>query len=295
MLPLQEEFCPAWRPISPHREMGAYEALWLRPGATFKSLAGKFNTDAAPLPSELVPPSEAEKTYREARNLLHEDGIERFGIRIHGASDYPANLRDAREPIELLYYQGIWEYILTRRISAVGTRRPTDQGVAKTRELARFLVENDFTVVSGLAAGIDTAAHETAIEAGGRTIAVIGTPLNTVYPRTNNELQRRIAAQHLLISPIPVLRYSRQAPPQNRLFFPERNKVMSALTEATIIVEAGETSGTRTQARAALQQGRKLFLLDNLLRNRDLTWPAQLIKQGAIRIRDFGEILQHVN
>lgn len=275
--------------------MGAYEALWLQPGATFKSLAGKFNATATPLPSELVPLADANQAYREARGFLDGGGIKHFGIRIHGTSNYPNALRDAREPIELLYYQGIWEYILTKCISIVGTRRPTDQGIAKTSSLARFLVENDFTVVSGLAAGIDTAAHEAAIETDGRTIAVIGTPLNTVYPKTNRKLQERIATQHLLISPIPILRYSRQAPPQNRLFFPERNKVMSALTEATIIVEAGETSGTRTQARAALQQGRKLFLLDNLFRSRVLTWPAQLIKQGAIRIRDFDEILQHVN
>jgi DNA processing protein len=110
---------------------------------------------------------------------------------------------------------------------------------------------------------VDTAAHETAIAAGGRTIAVIGTPLSHVYPRTNTELQRKIARDFLLISQVPVKRYETRTTGKNRLFFPERNITMSALTEATVIVEAGETSGTLIQARAALQQGRKLFILDS--------------------------------
>src|SRR5208282_1639974 len=154
----------------------------------------------------------------------------------------------------------------------------------------RALVEKDFTVVSGLASGIDTAAHSTAIEANGRTIAVIGTPLGINYPPENRALQDCIANNFLLISQVPVLRYSRQAVPQNRLFFPERNITMSALTDATIIVEAGETSGTLTQARAALIQGRKLLIFASLFERPDLTWPATFEARGAIRVRDTNDI-----
>jgi DNA processing protein len=107
------------------------------------------------------------------------------------------------------------------------------------------LVRDNFTVVSGLAAGIDTVAHTTAIDTGGRTIAVLGTPLTRVYPAANRDLQNRIAREHLVISQVPVRRYERQTPKVNRFFFPERNITMSALTEATVIIEAGETSGAK--------------------------------------------------
>ena len=116
-------------------------------------------------------------------------------------------------------------------------------------------MRDGFTVVSGLAKGIDTIAYRTAIESGGRTIAVIGTPLSSSYPKDNRDLQRKIADEFLLISQVPIHRYSTQDWRLNRLFFPERNVTMSALTLGTVIIEAGETSGTLVQARAAMRQG----------------------------------------
>jgi len=98
-----------------------------------------------------------------------------------------------------------------------------------------------------------------------------------------------------LISQIPVWRYSQQGPRGNRLFFPERNVTMSALTEATIIVEAGESSGTLIQAHAALEQGRKLFILDSCFRNSSLTWPEKLAKKGAVRVVEFEDIRRHLD
>src|SRR6185312_14487485 len=117
-----------------------------------------------------------------------------------------------------------------------------------------------------------------------------GTPLGEVYPHENAELQETIATDYLLISQVPVLRYGKQAPPQNRLFFPERNVTMSALTEGTIIVEAGDTSGTLTQARAALHQRRKLFILDSCFNRSDITWPARFEAEGAVRVRTPDDI-----
>ena len=149
---------------------------------------------------------------------------------------------------------------------------------------------DDFTIVSGLAKGVDTVAHTTALECGGRTVAVIGTPLSHHYPKDNAELQRNIAENYLVISQVPVLRYESQDYRYNRAFFSERNKTMSALTEATIIVEAGETSGTPIQARAAPEQGRKLFILDNCFQNPQLSWPAKYSEKWAIRVRDYDDI-----
>lgn len=276
---------PAINVISPRLELGAYEALWLEQGATFKTLASKFAADPAALPSDFVSAAVARACADDVLRTLKKSGVDQFGVRINHAGDYPAKLRDARHPVELLYYQGEWELTETRSVAVVGSREASDDGIRRAARIARELVDLGFSVVSGLAKGIDIAAHTAAIERGGKTIAVIGTPLGVHYPRENAAMQDRIAKDYLLISQVPVLRYSKQAVPQNRLFFPERNATMSALTEGTVIVEAGDTSGTLTQARAALHQGRKLFILDSCFQRTDITWPRRFQELGAIRVR----------
>jgi DNA processing protein len=282
------------RAISPLRELGAYEALWDKPDTTFKTLSEKFAARPHAVPSDFVPPGKAREYADFVQRRFREAEVTRFGVRVHGAGEYPQKLRDAAHPIELLYYQGWWDLAESRSVAVVGTRKPTLDGEARTRQLVRKLVKDGFTIVSGLATGIDTVAHTTAIEEGGRTVAVIGTPLSHSYPKDNAELQRRIASEFLLISQVPVRRYERQDYRLNRLFFPERNITMSALTEATIIVEAGETSGTLIQARAALYQGRKLFILDSCFR-KALSWTKKYAEKGAIRVMDYDDIRQHLS
>lgn len=281
---------PALSPILPLLEMGAYEELWLQSGAWFKTISERFAADPEALPSDFVSHTTAQMRGNEVIAMLRERGVNRFGVRIHHAGDYPARLRDAEHPVELLYYQGTWELAETRSVAIVGTRKPSEEGIARARRIAREMANANFTVTSGLAAGIDRTAHTAALDAGGNTIAVIGTPLGWAYPTENRELQEQIADRFLLISQVPVLRYSRQNPTSNRFFFPARNITMSALTEATIIVEAGETSGTLTQARAAIQQRRKLFILDSCFSS-GLKWPAKYEAQGAIRVRRTEDIL----
>jgi len=283
------------RAISPFHEMGAYEALWRQPKASFKSMAEQFSRHPGSVPSSFVSWDEAQECATWVKRRFDESHVGRFGVQIHGAGEYPNRLRDAAHPVELLYYQGWWDLINSRCIAVIGTRRPSREGLARTRRLVHSLAEDDFTIVSGLAAGIDREAHETALGSSGRTIAVIGTPLSHAYPEENRELQRYIAEQFLIVSQVPLRRYESQNYRQNRLFFPARNVTMSALTEATVIVEAGETSGTLIQARAALAQGRKLFVLDNCFRNSRLTWPERLARKGAIRVRDFNDIRRHLS
>ena len=278
------------RAVSPYREMGAYEVLWSDARATFKSLATRFGQHPDSVPSDFVAPEDAIECAAFVKQRLTAASIARFGVCVHGTGEYPAKLRDAAHPVELLYYQGWWDLVASRSVAVVGTRKPSRDGLARTRRLVRELVSDGYTVVSGLATGIDRAAHESAIEANGRTIAVIGTPLSHVYPKAHADLQRQIAEHFLLVSPVPVKRYESQDYRRNRLFFPERNVVMSALTEATIIVEAGETSGTLIQARAALQQGRKLFVLDSCFRNPSLKWPGRLASKGAKRVAEYDDI-----
>jgi DNA processing protein len=171
------------RSVSPLRELGAYEALWLRTESTFKRMADLFREQPAALPSDLVDQAEAERTGDRVVAHLRESGVRHFGVRIHRAGEYPAKLRDAAHPVELLYYQGAWDLVESRCVAVVGTRKPTAEGVKRTRQLVRELVREDWTIVSGLAAGIDTVAHTTALELGGRTIAVLGTPLSRPTPR----------------------------------------------------------------------------------------------------------------
>lgn len=281
------------KPVDTLAEIGAYEYLWKQPNTSTKKLAQLFDAHPGQLPSDLVDDDLAQQAAQEVLQQFSARGIKRFGVRINGTLDYPARLRDASEPIEVLYFLGSWELAeAPRRVAVVGTRKVSPEGAARTRKLVRALVEHDFTIVSGLAEGVDTIAHTTAIEAGGRTIAVIGTPISEVYPKENADLQRRIAQEFLLVSQVPVLRYKAQTWKGNRFFFPERNKTMSALSEATIIVEASETSGTLIQAQAALDQGRKLFILESNFQNPAITWPAKFERLGAIRVREFDDILR---
>jgi DNA processing protein len=281
--------------ISPWQEMGAYEALWSKKGSTFKTLADMFRASPEATPASFVNKEMADLFAEKAWEILKKACVEDFGIRLNGTLDYPNRLRHAEHPVELLYYRGAWDLVYSRCVAIVGTRRPTEEGKARTGKIAAALVRDGYTVVSGLAAGIDTIAHETAIANGGFTIGVLGTSLSQSYPAANRNLQELIADKHLLISQVPVVRASVQGPERNHIFFPERNITMSALTEATIIIEAGETSGTLIQGKAALKQGRKLFILDACFRQAGLGWPEKFEQQGAIRVVTYDDIKRNLS
>lgn len=154
------------RAISPLRELGAYEALWDDPAASFKILSEKFAARPDAVPSDFVPPARALECAAFVQRRFREADINGFGVRVHGAGEYPEKLRDAVYPVELLYYQGWWDLASSRAVAVVGVREPKREGLKRTRQLVEALVNDDFTIVSGLAAGVDTMAHETAIAAG---------------------------------------------------------------------------------------------------------------------------------
>lgn len=173
-------------------------------------------------------------------------------------------------------------------VAIVGTRRVSAQGRARARRLARELVARDIVVVSGLATGVDHAAHTAAIEAGGRTVSVIGTPLEQAYPAAHAELQEEIWREHLLVSQFEE---GMRVFPSN---FPRRNRVMAALSDATVIIEAGETSGTLHQAKEAVRLGRWLFIAQSLL-DAGLKWPASFLKEPrAAVLKDMDDILSRL-
>ncbi len=282
--------------VSPFVEMGAYEALWSEQGASFKSLADRFVAAPEAVPSDFVSTATALDFANRAHARLRDAGVSRYGVRLQGTLDYPDRLLQADHPLKVFLYQGNWDLAFWGpSVAVVGTRNPSPDGIARTRKLVRALVDDDVTVVSGLAQGVDTEAHQTTIQHGGRTIAVLGTPLSMAYPKANAALQAEIARNHLVISQVPVIRYFAQRNlTVNNIFFPARNITMSALTDATVIIEAGETSGTLVQARHALKQGRLLFILESNFARNDLDWPRKMEERGAIRVRDYDDIRRHL-
>lgn len=164
------------------------------------------------------------------------------------------------------------------RVAVVGSRKASPEGRKRAARLARMLAERNVTVVSGLAEGIDAAAHSGAIEAGGRTIAVLGTPLDKSYPRSNTALQQHIIRDHAAISQFPI---GYPITPRN---FPMRNQLMALIVNASVIVEAGETSGALSQGWETLRLGRLLFIMESVFAIPGLKWPMEMLQYGAQRL-----------
>jgi DNA processing protein len=186
---------------------------------------------------------------------------------------YPENLRAVHDRPPLIFVAGSLKPQDARAIAVIGARRASPPALNEAGAIARHLVQAGYTVVSGLAAGIDTAAHTAALDAGGRTLAVIGTGLTHCYPPQNAHLQKRLAADHAVIS-----QFWPETPP-SRQTFPLRNATMSGLALASVVVEASERSGARTQARLALNHGRPVFLTAAVASQR---WAQDLARKPGV-------------
>lgn len=175
-----------------------------------------------------------------------------------------------------LFYEGDFKLLEKgRRVSVVGSRKVSGLGIKRVEKICKYLIENDITVVSGLAEGVDTVAHKTAIDNDGSTIAVIGTPLDKYFPRFNKDLQEIIAENFLVISQFP------ENYPVTPKSFPIRNRTMALISDATIIIEASEKSGTKHQGWEALRLGRDLFIMENVIKE-NITWAKEMLKYGAV-------------
>jgi len=195
---------------------------------------------------------------------------------------YPENLRAVHDRPPLIFVAGRLQAADAQSIAVIGARSASPGAVRAASVIAAHLVDHGYTVVSGLAAGIDTAAHTAALARGGRTVAVIGTGLRHAYPPQNAALQRRLSAQCAVISQF----WPDSAP--SRRSFPMRNAVMSGVSLATVVVEASERSGARTQARLALAHGRPVLLLASLLAQ---PWARECAaRPGAHVVRSAAEI-----
>ncbi len=275
-------------------EMGAYESLWMSPDASFRSIAKAIGGKYENLPSHFVDSAIAHEVSQEVAEHFGGDFVMGMGIMARRDPLYPIRMLDAKHRVQMFYWAGDIGHLYTRCVSVTGTRNASREGKRRTVRLTRKLVENGFTIVSGLSRGIDTIAAQAALNCGGKVIAVIGTPLTECIPKENRMLQEKISKGHLLISQVPMMRYSMQTKKENQMFFRERDATVSALSEASLIVEAGNRSDALRQARAAFYQKRKVLIHDSCFKDSRLTWPAEFEKRGAIRIRSSRDLAEEL-
>jgi DNA processing protein len=217
--------------------------------------------------------------------------LERYGISAFTVHDtgYPARLKEIHDPPAVLYIQG---EILPQDewcVAVVGTRKATTYGRQVTEELVSELARNRITIVSGLAKGIDSIAHRSALEAGGRTFAVFGCGLDTVYPAENAELAKRIIKQGALISEYPL-----GAGPRAE-HFPRRNRIISGLSLGVLVSEAGEDSGALITVKTALEQNRDVFSVPGNILSPASRGTNSIIKDGAKLVQSVTDILEELN
>ena len=206
-----------------------------------------------------------------------------------GDEAYSKLLAHTKEAPPFLFLKGNVHLLNEKSVCVVGSRNASNDSMKKTERLVKSLIKRNIVVNAGLAKGIDTATHQSALRNGGRTIAVIGTPINQYYPKENKELQIEIEQKGLVVS---------QFPPCNAVYrwnFPTRNGIMSGISLATIIMEAGETSGALKQADYALKQGRDVLIPQSAIDNPIIKWPKKYVSKGAHAFKTLKEALEILN
>ncbi|ARA91768.1 DNA protecting protein DprA [Rhodothermaceae bacterium RA] len=287
------------------REQRALVALSMVPGVgpgRVRALLARFGSAAvameAPLAALAEVPSIGPQTARAIRAFDAHAAVEaqldqaaRVGARLVASWDasFPRLLRQIYDPPSFLWMRGTLTDADDRAIAIVGTRRATDYGKRLAAEFAAELVRHGFTIVSGLAYGIDAAAHRAALDAGGRTLAVLGSGVDRIYPARHTRLARAITEQGALLS-----EYALGAKP-DAVNFPRRNRIISGLTRGTLVVEAFETGGALITARLALEQNREVFALPSPAHSPAGRGANRLIQQGHAKlVLTVGDILDEL-
>lgn len=261
---------------------GSAEAVFeLPPAALDQALPGKQREAFGQSPEHL------DALIAQAGAWLTQPG---HSLMTLGDADYPPQLLATADPPLLLWLQGRRELLTTPSLAVVGSRNPTAQGADNARAFARALAREGYTIVSGLALGVDAAAHEGALEAPGATIAVVGTGLDQVYPRRNAGLAARIVAGGGLIASeyalgMPVL-------PAN---FPKRNRIIAGLSRGCLVVEAAVQSGSLITARQAVEAGREVFAIPGSIHSPQARGCHALIRQGAKLVESAQDVLEELS
>ncbi len=222
---------------------------------------------------------------------LEMEKIKRYGYRIYCFinPDYPPLLKKISDPPPVLYARGKFEYGDDVAVAIIGTRNPTPMGAHNAREFSACLSRQGLAIVSGMARGIDSEGHRGAIEAGGRTIAVLGSGVDIAYPPENESLVEEIITHGVVISEFPI---GTEPLAKN---FPARNRIISGLSLGIIVVEAAQDSGSLITAGFALEQGREVFAVPGNIASEGSKGPHRLIKQGAKLIENYIDVLTELS
>jgi DNA processing protein len=261
---------------------GTLAAAWVAPIAELEAVSGfgAQNTGTIVTSRQSIDPEE----------LLQQHEKDNPCFWTPADDDYPRLLLEIPDYPPILYYQGTIEKLenqgVTPAIGMVGTRSPSDYGKKWTQKLTRCLTQAGFTIVSGLAAGIDTEAHQTCIKGGGRTIAVLGTGVDVTYPASNRHLAESMVKQGLLVSEYPA------GTQPDRANFPRRNRIIAGLSRATLVIEAPQKSGALITARLANDYNRDVYALPGSLDNPRSRGCLELLTQGAQVILGEDELLE---
>jgi len=268
-------------PATFHRLMEAFGSA----EAVFAASAAELTAVCPGLKAETLRAIQAGPNLKAVR--FQEETCQRLRAHIvcERSEAYPDPLRTLPQPPPFLFIGGEWRPEDRRALAVVGTRFPSPYGSRMAREMALGLSEQGFTVVSGLARGIDTLAHKTALHSGARTLAVLGSALDWIYPSENSNLARDIARQGALISEFPM----GVAP--HATHFPRRNRLISALSLGTLVVEAGNDSGALITADFALDQGREVFAVPGAVHEPGSCGTHKLIREGAHLVERAADIV----
>ncbi len=256
---------------------GSAELAWNAPGSALLS---------AGMPQKVIDRHYQIKNQVDLDRIMDRISANAIRVVTWEEDEYPRRLKEINQSPPVLFIKGSINVEDDWAVAVVGTRRVTPYGRQVADELGRFLAQNGVTVISGLARGVDAIAHHAALEAGGRTIAVLGSGVDVIYPPEHRKLATEIIQQGALVSDYPV------GTQPDGVNFPPRNRIISGLSLATVVVEAGEKSGALITAEFAVDQGKDVFAVPGSILNAQSEGTNRLIEQGARPLLKFGEILE---
>jgi DNA processing protein len=257
---------------------------------TFKTPQAVFRASRSDLEAAGVPPGLARSV---ASGCAFDDAVTQQGKLAEAGAilvpvtdgRYPSRLKEIFDPPPMLFARGRTELLGALLMGIVGTRRPTAYGTTAAARLAKDLAAAGLGIVSGMARGIDTAAHRAALEAGGETVAVFGCGVDEVYPAENRKLAEEIGKVGLIVSEFPM---ATPPYPQN---FPIRNRIISGMSAGVLVVEGGEYSGSAITAKLAAEQNREIFAVPGNITSKMSWGPNLLIKQGAKLVQEWNDVV----
>ena len=249
-------------------------------------MASLTELESCGIPARVAQSIFAQAGLKEAAQDLEASAKTGCEVVAYSSDDYPPRLKQIPDPPLVLYVRGDVKVLSRYALAIVGTRRPTAYGSQVAQRLARDLAQRQLVIVSGLARGIDSAAHRGALEAAGKTVAVLGSGIDVIYPRENKLLAEQVTECGALISEFPP---GTSPAPEN---FPIRNRTISGLTLGVVVVEAAEYSGSLITARLALEQNREVFAVPGNITSAQSFGPNHLIKQGAKLVDEWMDVIE---